>query len=399
MYLFLLFPIFLVVYATHRLTRNHEVKMFLWIAAALAYFYAVLPPTMDAYRLFHVFQESEWNDLFQSYMSSHTDKDFLFPLLSIVFKSVGLDFFCLRFLLLFSCFLILYGILRDILKKNELLSSSHTLTNCSILLLFFSVKCLQNVYGIRFATGEFFVLAGCYCICERKYLTGCAALAFAISMHFSLYVYVGILLLSFLLGKIRLTRTVKIVLPVICLLLSHNLTLLQDVPLLSNFVFMVEGYLSGYWYETEVSMGTVIFNFFKAMPFFVLYFIFIVTPDRKDVWTRCVFLVSLLVFLVFNYWSIRLRFVEVATLFLLINYLLTVENLAFWKKAFPCILIAFFCIQSCFFYAFRREIFYARNLVYWTSPAFFAVEPIYDEEWIGEKLDSKGEWIGDEVSQ
>ena len=78
------------------------------------------------------------------------------------------------------------------------------------------------------------------------------------------YVYVGILLLSFLLGKIRLTRTVKIVLPVICLLLSHNLTLLQDVPLLSNFVFMVEGYLSGYWYETEVSMGTVIFNFFKA---------------------------------------------------------------------------------------------------------------------------------------
>ena len=285
-------------------------------------------------------------------------------------------------------------------EKKRVLSSSHTLTVSAIVLLFFSVKCLQHVYGIRFATGEFFILAGCYCILfKKKYLIGSAALAFAVSMHFSLYIYIGVLLGSCLLVKIRLTTAIKIILPIVCLFVSHSLVLLQNIPFLSDFAFTMEGYLTGYWYETAVSTGTVIFNFFKALPFFILYFIFIVTPDKKDVWTRFVFLASLLVFLVFNYWSIRLRFVEVATLFLLINFLLTVDNPAFWKKAFPCLLIAFLCIQSCFFYAFRREFSYPRNFVYWASPVFFAVEPFYDEKWIAEMLDSNGEWIGDEISQ
>ena len=396
---FVLSPPLVFLFANYSLILEKESKMFLWISICLAYFFAVLPPTMDSYRLFIVFQDAELSTLFQSYMTSHTDKDFFVPLLSTLFKSIGLNFFCLRFVFLLTCFLLLYAIHRDILKGNPFLSDNKANVAIAALCIILSVRCLPIAFGLRYATGQIFFLAGIYLLCKKKFVYGILSIGISVCLHFSLYVFLLPFLFALVFSKIEIKRIFKIILPIIALSFSYIISKVTSLPFLSDFVIFMDVYLNGDWMYREVSTGTVIFNFFKFLPFLILYVVYVYFEDEKSVWNRYVFFVSVMVFFFYNYWAIRIRFAETAALFLLVNYLLAIRSDLVWKRFLPCLLVALLCVQICYIYAFRREVFYYKNYVYWASPVCLLTDPIYDENWVMKNLDYQGEWVGNEVDK
>jgi len=388
-----------VFYSCYQAIDSKKTRYFWSVGLVIAFCYTVLPPSHDAYRYYFMFQEAQLDFLNVGYLSTYRSSDILYALGSLLFKSLGLNFYYFRYLLIFSAIACWIAILNDILKKNPEIQSDRKLYLLTIGLFFLAVNGFRLAYFMRYLPAVFLMTGAYYMLTHKSIKLGIILAIAAPLLHFSTYSFLLVLLGAFFLRNITFPKVLKIVVPIILLCSSELIPYLLQLPGLNKFSFLSDTYISGYWYSVERSWRHEVYGLVISSAFFVSYYYYATKESCKGVWSSCVLLISWLCFAVYPFFIVRERFIWFGSLILLIDFCMAAANNPKFKKRITLLIVLLLLGQICNFYAFRREATNSVTLKSIVLPGWSLPLHFYDELWMMQYLNDGGDWLFNPVNK
>lgn len=367
------------------------------IGTFLALFFSYLPPTSDAYRYRELYYESvNYNLSFDTLGSTETD--FLYPLLSSLFCSLGIPFELFRFCLIFSCIILFCWIFLDIVNKEQFISKNRKVLLLSICALFFSIRYFTIVTGIRFGVASLLSVVAIYLISEKRFIIGGIIFLISFFMHFSIFLLIPVILLSLLTKEGQLSGSKKIILILGCLLLART-----AIGSLLSFFFSenelvmrkTDGYIDGTWGTAAIletaSFGGLMFSYLRILPIIPLAY-FSIKYAKNNFLLNVAFFLTLLLCMSVSSITILLRYSSIGIYLYLIIFLQNLPNLKNPINKLRIVVVSLFFALASYVYS-QRSVLSELYLNYFVivSPFTLIDNYTYSDEWVMQNIDFTGE--------
>lgn len=370
-----------------------------FIGAFFSVFGAFLPPVSDAYR----YRELYYKTTFFSFDFNHLwikDKDFLFTFLSSIFNGMGVTFELFKLFLLLTSYMLYCWMFLDIVKKNPTLFNSKRFFRLSVLSLFFSIRLFTLTSGIRFGVASTIIIIAIYLWYKKDYIKSIAVFVLSVTMHFSMLLFLPLVIGAILLSKFKIPPIVKGLTILILLITAQTsignllLYLFPENNLISG---SVSTYIDGHWGTNAIlktaSFGGLIFTFVRILPVIPLAYIVLKKKDTNPFLSEACFLLLLLLSISVSSLTLLLRYSNVAIAILFVVLLTTLKDDKKSLKEIKTALLSFMIMFGCYAYTQRDSL--SQFLLQYRvilSPITLIGDYTYTDEWVQTHLDFKGEY-------
>lgn len=368
------------------------------IALFFSLFGAFLPPISDAYR-YRLLYYSTNSISFDTLSAIITQKkDFFFEILCYTFNSIGFSFEFFKFVLLCICYFLYCSMFQDIAHRNRIIHDDKSIYLWSFYSIIFSIRFFTLTNGIRFGFASTIIVVAIYYLVTKRHLKSLLLFLTACFTHYSMWAYVGIIIVAYLIHKLNINKLSRVVL-IILLLLTAN----SSIGSIISYVFpnneimerSVDVYIDGAWGTESLtktaSMAGLIFTYIRIMPIIPLgYFII---KDERSSFIKEISFVSLL-FLCISTSSITLllRYSNMTAALMIICFLMNLNDAHIktkLKSIFITILIVFFS------YAYSQRttlLIFGPHYKAIISPITLIFDDKYSDKWVKNNINEEGEY-------
>ena len=349
------------------------------LAFLTALLIGIMPPYADNYSYYQVYRSSVDFNISNWF---YTQKDFLFNFLAYIFNFLNLQYITFRlFLILLELFIFAWifvdftKININYLEKNKFLYF--------LIICFLSIDIIFICFMIRYALMATFLILGVYLFYKSKYIMGFVSIFLAIISHFGAFLFLPVILLSFLF-RYKISYLNKFLISLLCFLVG--LSIFSFIYYLLPDILKADTYITGTWSGFEVKS-------FNGMMFYILqYYIisgilmlcFLFTKTENNYLSRFAFFSVLLFCCICSFSELSQRVWWIAKIILVFSLLLAIVKNQYKKTI---IIKLYFIIalllasQMMSLYGFREPFFDKDNFKHTINLSSFILSEPYDDAY------------------
>lgn len=235
---------------------------------------------------------------------------------------------------------------------------------------------------------------------QKDYIKSIAVFVLSVTMHFSMLLFLPLVIGAILLSKFKIPPIVKGLTILILLITAQTsignllLYLFPENNLISG---SVSTYIDGHWGTNAIlktaSFGGLIFTFVRILPVIPLAYIVLKKKDTNPFLSEACFLLLLLLSISVSSLTLLLRYSNVAIAILFVVLLTTLKDDKKSLKEIKTALLSFMIMFGCYAYTQRDSL--SQFLLQYRvilSPITLIGDYTYTDEWVQTHLDFKGEY-------
>lgn len=306
------------------------------------------------------------------------------------FARSGIEFQYVRFCLCFTCYLMMFSVFKDAIKRTTFIKNK-----ANVFMMFIVLYCFLRfgafLTGVRFQFG----MALCYYGFYKQYVgnkIGWLFLILACFTHFSLW---GILFIA-LLSKIHTINLSRSKLLAILLLLFFSMhtilaSLIDYLPISDLLKSHLAYYTEGYYASGELDDHSFKFRLAQIFGIIGVYVMFLISVYRIKIYKEYRFFSLCLIWLVLM-WNMNSAFNRYAFLSIILFTMIFIMNPG---SLFRTVDLKVLCYTSVFvfatsIYTVRKEMRLGYQLTLLYQPVPLAFTHIYSPEWISNHVFKSG---------